>query len=102
MDYIFEELKDILLENDYPASKKKLLESVIEQLQNLTPEGKVAFEHWCNTRELPSFDINGVNVDYLKTYHHSTDIGVILAYDGLIRNPQRAYILKKPVIKHNE
>lgn len=99
MNYTIEELKEILLENDYPASNKKLLESVIKQLQNLTPEGKVAFEHWCDTRKLPVFDIEGVTVDYMKTYHHANDIAVILTYDGLIRNPRSAYLLKKPLIK---
>ena len=81
MNYTIEELKEILLENDYPASNKKLLDSVIKQLQNLTPEGKVAFEKWCDTRTLPSFDIEGVTVDYMKTYHQANDIAVILAYD---------------------
>lgn len=99
MNYTFEELKEILLDNDYPASNKKLLESVIKQLQELTPEGKAAFEHWCNTRNLPTFNIEGVTADYLKTYHHANDIAVILAYDGLIKNPKNAYLLKKPVIK---
>jgi hypothetical protein len=100
MNYTIEELKEILLENDYPASNKKLLDSVIKQLQNLTSEGKVAFEKWCDKRTLPSFDIEGVTVDYMKTYHQANDIAVILAYDGLIRNPKSAYLLKKPVIKH--
>lgn len=100
MNYTIEELKEILLENDYPASNKKLLDSVIKQLQNLTSEGKVAFEKWCDTRTLPSFDIEGVTVDYMKTYHQANDIAVILAYDGLIRNPKSAYLLKKTVIKH--
>lgn len=100
MKYTSEELKELLLENDYPASNKKLLESVIQQLQSLTPEGKVAFENWYDTRKLPIFDIEGVSVDYLKTYHHANDIAVILAYDGLIKDPKRAYLLKKPVIKH--
>lgn len=100
MNYTFEVLKEILLDNDYPASNKKLLESVIKQLQNLTPEGKTAFEHWRETRNLPTFDIDGITVDYMKTYHHANDIAVILAYDGLIRNPKNAYLLKKPVIMH--
>jgi len=100
MNYTFEELKDILLDNDYPATNKKLLESVIKQLQNLTPEGKMAFEHWLETRNLPSFNIEGVTVDYMKSYHHANDIAVILAYDGLVRNPKSAYLLKKPIIKH--
>lgn len=99
MNYTFEELKEILLDNDYPASNKKLLESVIKQLQDLTPEGKAAFEHWCNTRNLPKFNIEGVTADYMKTYHHANDIAVILAYDGLIKNPKNAYLLKRPVIK---
>ena len=100
MNYTSEDLKEILLDSDYPASNKKLLESVIQQLQNLTPEGKAAFEHWCDTRKLPVFDIEGITVDYMKTYHHANDIAVILAYDGLIRDPKRAYLLKKPVIAH--
>lgn len=99
MNYTSEELKDILLENDYPASNRPLLESVIGQLQHLTPEGKAAFEHWCDTRNLPSFNIEGITVDYMKTYHHANDIAVILAYDGLLRNPKSAYLLKKPVVK---
>lgn len=102
MDYTAENLREILLENDYPASNKQMLESVIRQLQNLTPEAKTAFEHWCDTRNLPVFDIEGVTVDYMKTYHHATDIAVILAYDGLIRNPKSAYLLKKPVISHHQ
>lgn len=99
MDYTFESLKDLLLENDYPASDEKLLQSVIKQLQNLTPEGKAAFEHWCDTRILPTFDIEGITANYLKAYYHSTDIGILLAYDGIVRNPKRAYLLKKPVIQ---
>lgn len=100
MDYTTDNLREILLENDYPASNKKLLQSVIKQLQNLTPEGKAAFEHWLDNRSLPTFDINGVTVDYLRTYHHSTDIGIILAYDGLVRDPKRAALLKRPVIRY--
>ena len=100
MKYTSEELKNILLENDYPASNKKLLDSVIVQIQNLTPEGKAAFETWCDTRILPSFDIDGITIEYMKTYHHANDIAIILAYDGLIRNPKSAYLLKKPVIQY--
>ena len=102
MNYTTEELKEILLENDYPASNKKLLDSVIMQLQNMTPEGKAAFEHWCETRNLPDFDIEGITVDFLQTYHSSTDIAVILAYDGLIKNPKSAYLLKRPNIRHTK
>jgi len=100
MNYTEDELKTILLENDYPASNQKLLESVIKQLQDLTPEAKAAFEHWCDTRELPDFNIEGITPDYMKTYHRSTDIAIILVYDGLLRNPKRAYLLKRPVISH--
>lgn len=100
MNYTSENLKEILLENDYPASNSKMLERVITQLQNLTDEAKEAFEHWYDTRNLPAFDIDGVTPDYLRTYHHATDIAIILAYDGLVRNPKSAYLLKKPVIKH--
>lgn len=101
MDYSTEHLRDILLENDYPASNNKLLESVIRQLQNLTSEGKAAFENWIESRNLPEFDIDGITANYMKIYHHSTDIGIILAYDGLVRHPEDAYLLKKPVILHH-
>ena len=100
MDYTSENLRELLLDNDYPASDKSMLESVVRQLQNLTPEGKVAFEHWCDTRSVPSFDINGINPDYLRRFHHSTDIGIILVYDGLLRDPKKAELLKKPVIRY--
>ena len=100
MDYSTENLKDILLENDYPASNKKMLESVIRQLQNLTEEGKCAVENWYNARNLPNFNIEGITPQFLQLYHHATDIAIILAYDGLIRNPKSAYLLKKPVIKY--
>ena len=100
MDYTSDNLKEILLENDYPASNKDMIDRVICQLQNMTDEGKLAFEHWCDTRNLPTFNVDGVTVEYLKTYHHATDIAIILAYDGLVRNPKSAYLLKKPVIKH--
>lgn len=99
MEYTDEKIKEILRENDYPMSNKALIESVTKQLQNMLPEAKAAFEHWLDTRALPEFDIEGVTVDYMKTYHHATDIGVILAYDGLLRNPKSAYLLKRPVIK---
>ncbi len=99
MKYSAEQLKEILLENDYPASNPKMLESVITQLMNLGPEGQAAFYEWCDSRNLPKFSIEGIDVNYLKTYHGMTDIAVVLAYDGLIKNPKSAYLLKKPVIK---
>lgn len=100
MNYTTEEIKNILLDNDYPASNKLLLDSVIRQIQELTPEAEEAFDIWCDTRNLPSFNIDGVTVDFLKMYHKMTDIAIILAYDGLIRNPKSVYLLKKPVIMH--
>ena len=94
-----EAMRGTLAKDTSPSANKALIESVTKQLQNLTPEAKAAFEHWLDTRTLPEFDIEGVTVDYMKTYHHATDIGVVLAYDGLLRNPKSAYLLKRPVIK---
>lgn len=98
MDYSNENLQELLLENDYPAAAKGMIESVVKQLQDLTPEGKTAFEYWCNTRIVPDFDINGITPAFLREHHHSTDIGIILAYDGLVRDPERSRLLKRPVI----
>lgn len=100
MNYTSEELKNLLLEEDYPASNELLLKSVISQLQHLTPEGRAAFEYWCDTRNLPVFDIEGITAEFMKANHHANDIAVILAYDGLVRNPKNAYLLKKPVMRH--
>lgn len=88
------------MRNNYPVSNKRLVDSVIRQLQNLTPEAEAAFAHWCDTRELPDFNIEGITPEFLKNYHRATDIAVILAYDGLVRNPKSAYLLKTPVIAH--
>ena len=101
MDYTSDNLKILLLENDYPASNKVMLDRVVSQLQHMTEEGKQAFEHWCDTRNLPTFNVNGVTADYLRMYHHATAIAIILAFDGLVRNPKSAYLLKKPVIQHH-
>lgn len=100
MNYSTEEIKDLLLDEDYPASNDLMLNSVINQIKNLTPEAKDAFEKWCDSRVLPSFDIEGITPEFLKSNHHCTDIGIILAFDGLIRHPKDAYLLKKPVISH--
>ena len=53
-------------------------------------------------RELPKFNIEGITVEYLKGYHGCTDIAIILAYNGLIRNPKSAYLLKRPVIRQSK
>lgn len=99
MNYTSEELKELLLDEDYPASNDYMLNSVINQIKNLTPKAKKAFDEWCDSRTLPSFNIDGVTPEFLRNNHQCTDIAIILAYDGLIRNPKDAYLLKKPVIR---
>jgi len=99
MNYSVEEIIKILNDFDYPTSNKMLLHSVVTQLQNLTPEGRAAFEHWCDTRRVPEFNIEGITPDFLRVNHQATDVAIILAYDGLIRNPRQAILLKKPVIR---
>ena len=101
MNYTYEELKELMMEQDYPMTNKEMINSVISQLSSLCAEANSAFVHWQQTNELPEFDINGVTPDYLKDVHKATDIAIILAYDGLIKNPQSAYLFKKPIIKHN-
>lgn len=100
MNYTTEEIRELLLEEDYPASNEYMLKSVIYQIQNLTPEAKKAFDEWCNSRALPSFDIEGITPEFLRNNHQCTDIAIILAYDGLIRHPHDAYLLKKPIMRH--
>lgn len=101
MKYNSSDIKERLLEEDYP-NNPQLLESVTRQIIALKDEGKAAFENWFETREIPDFDIEGITPSFLRKYHSMKDVAIILAYAHLVNDPKAAFTLKKPVIKHHK
>ena len=92
------ELKERLLETDYP-NDEKLLSEVIEKIRNFGNEAQSMFENWYSTAKISSFDINGVTPAYLRKFHNMKDVGIIIAYDWLLKKPaESAHLLKKPLI----
>lgn len=98
MKYTSEEIKERLLEEDYP-NNQVILESVTRQILALKGEGEKAFVNWFETKSVPSFDIEGITPSFLRKYHSMKDVAIILAYARLVEEPKAAFILKKPVIK---
>ena len=99
MKYNNSEIKERLLEEDYP-NNPQLLESVTRQILLLKGNGKVAFENWFETGEIPHFEIEGITPCFLRKYHSMNDVAILLVYARLLDAPEAAFALKKPVIKH--
>lgn len=92
------ELKDRLLETDYP-NDEKLLNDVVQKIRNFGNEAQSMFENWYDTAKIPKFDINGITPAYLRKFHKMKDAGIIIAYDWLQKEPTTAaHLLKKPII----
>lgn len=94
-------LNDLLDDCDYPRDEK-LRKSVITQLRNLQENSLNLFNQWKKTHKIApdAFDIEGITPLFLKTKRRMEDIAIILAYDGLLREPRKsAALLKEPVIK---
>ena len=83
MKYNSTEIKERLLEEDYP-NNSQLLESVTRQILALKGNGKVAFENWFETREIPNFDIEGITPSFLRKYHLMNDVAILLVYARLM------------------
>jgi hypothetical protein len=99
MKYNESEIKDCLLEEDYP-NNPQLLESVTRQIQALKGKGEEAFENWFETKEVPDFEIEGISPSFLRKYHSMNDVAILLVYARLLDMPKAASVFKKPVIKH--
>lgn len=99
MEYSSEEIKNRLLEEDYP-NNEVLLKSVTRQLLSLEGKGKEALINWYEKGEVPKFEIEGINPNYLKNNHNMSKAAIVLVYARLCDDPSAAYLLKKPVIKH--
>ena len=99
MKYNSSKIKERLLEEDNP-NNPLLLESVTRQILLLKGEGKMAFENWYETREIPNFEIEGITPGFLRKYHSMNDVAILLVYARLLDTPEAASLLKKPVIRH--
>jgi len=96
--YIDNELKERLLETDYP-NDERLLNDVILKIRNFGSEAQQMFDNWYATSQITNFDINGITPAYLRKFHKMKDVGIIIAYDWLQKKPNEAtHLLKKPVI----
>ena len=90
---------NLLEECDYPMNKT-IRDSVINQLQNLQPQALGLFNQWVKTRKIDSdaFCIEGITPEFLRKKRRMEDIAIILAYDGLLREPKKsAALLKTPL-----
>lgn len=101
MKYSKEEIKDRLLEEDYPQNEA-LLNSIMNQLGALEGEDEKIFIDWFESNHVPNFEIDGITPAYLRKYHGMKDVAIVLSYIRLLKEPKAALLLKKPWIKHNK
>jgi len=93
-----EELKKRLLETDYP-NNDELLNGVIKKIRNFGDGAQSMFDEWYNTAKIPAFDVNGITPAYLRNRHNMKDIGILIAYDWLSKEPEEAArLLKKGIM----
>ena len=101
--YTDEELKNFLLEYADCPKDERLINHLIKRIKSLGEEAGVLFENWYENRIVPEFNCNGISSDFLRKTRKMENIGIILAYDWLIREPEKAaFLLKKPVIIHKK
>lgn len=99
--YSNEELIKCLQYEDYPQNKA-LQESVISQLNDLSDEAQAMFDKWYEDRKMPKFEVHGISSDFLLEKHKMNAISLVLAFDGLIKDPDKAaWLLRKPVIRYS-
>jgi len=99
--YTDEELKNFLLDYADCPNDEQLISHLIGRIRTLGSEAQVLFENWYENRVVPEFDCKGVTSDFLRKSRKMENIGILLAYDWLCREPDyAAFVLKKPVIIH--
>lgn len=100
MKYTDEQLREILMDNDYPTTVESMIDNVISQLKSLDPKAQEMFDNWIKTGMVEDYEINGITPEFMRNKFHAKDVAIILAYDGLLKNPKNATLLKRPRIKH--
>ena len=71
----------------YPAYDAELMAEDIERLQPMLRE---PFEHWWNTGELPTVEVEGYTAASLTTEHDLTPPAAMTTLDWLLREPEVA------------
>lgn len=101
--YTDEELKNFLLDYADCPNNEQLINHLIERIKTLGTESQALFENWYENRVVPEFDCCGVTSEFLRKSRKMENIGIILAYDWLCREPKRAaFLLKRPMIIHKD
>lgn len=77
-------LRRILLDNyDYPTEE---VDSTLQQIELLSPEGKEYLISLLNNGSLPNVSINDLSLKAMKSQNpEMKDIAVLIIYDGITR-----------------
>lgn len=97
--YTDQEIKDLLLEDDYP-NKAPILEGVIQRIRSFGPEAAAMFDEWASSGKQPKFEVNGISSDVLRKEQNMKAVALIIAYDWLKKEPhEAARLLQKPRVE---
>lgn len=97
-EYTDQEIKALLLEDDYP-NKAGILDGVIKRVHGFGPEAAHMFDEWASTGKQPKFEANGVSSDWLRKNRQMKAVALIIAYDWLLKEPhEAARLLQKPIV----
>ena len=98
-EYTDQEIKDLLLEDDYP-NKAAILEGVIQRIRSFGPEAAAMFDEWATTGKQPKFEENGISSEFLRKEQHMKAVALIIAFDWLKKEPhEAARLLQKPHVE---
>jgi len=98
-EYTDQEIKDLLLEDDYP-NKAVILEGVIQRIRSFGPEAAAMFDEWATTGKQPKFEENGISSEFLRKEQHMKAVALIIAFDWLKKEPhEAARLLQKPHVE---
>lgn len=97
-EYTDQELKVLLLEDDYP-NNETMLSGVISRIRSFGEPAAKMFEQWAEKGIPPKFEVEGVSSAFLKSQIDMKNVALIIAYDWLTKDPhEAARLLKKPIV----
>ena len=98
-EYTDQEIKELLLEDDYP-NKAAILEGVIQRIRSFGPEAAAMFDEWATTGKQPKFEESGISSEFLRKEQHMKAVALIIAFDWLKKEPhEAAHLLQKPHVE---
>lgn len=97
-EYTDQELKELLLEDDYP-NNEALITGVIRRIRSFGEAAAKMFEQWAEKGVSPTFEIEGISSSFLRNQCAMKNVALIIAYDWLMKDPhEAARLLKKPIV----